>query len=89
MTLNGRVLLRRPRIYQSCSAIEEEEFTLSHCQFNALWLVDFYLSLFFLQEYHSSFMPTFSGTHLGHKEKSWYIHISSVKFIDQNISICE
>jgi len=22
---NGRILLRRPRIYQSCSAIEEEE----------------------------------------------------------------
>jgi hypothetical protein len=25
ITLNGRILLRRPRLYRSCSAIEEEE----------------------------------------------------------------
>jgi len=25
IALNGRILLRRPRLYQSCSAIEEEE----------------------------------------------------------------
>jgi hypothetical protein len=25
ITLNGRVLLRRPRLYHSCSAIEEED----------------------------------------------------------------
>jgi hypothetical protein len=28
--LNGRVLLRRPRLYQSCSAIEEEEWLPIH-----------------------------------------------------------
>jgi hypothetical protein len=29
IALNGRVLLRRPRLYRSCSAIEEEEQYLS------------------------------------------------------------
>lgn len=48
----------------------------SHFQFNTVWLVYMHLlKLFFssLREYHDWFMPTFSGTKLGHKTRHWCI----------------
>jgi hypothetical protein len=55
-------------------------FMPSYFPFNALWLVYFHLFNFFSSwKYNFLFMPflftpTFSGTKLGHKTRSWCIH---------------
>jgi hypothetical protein len=63
-------------------------YTIREAAVGVLTIPNLYLFHYFLWEYHFWFMPTFSGTQLGHKTRPWCICNSWWMYTKKDLLTC-